>query len=287
MATFNGTPDNDVSDTFGYSIIYGRDGNDELQMSVPGYGEVYGGAGDDIGYMHPYTPGTYGSIYGGDGSDNVSGGGLEDDIHGDDGDDSVNGLAGDDRVYGGDGRDAVSGGENDDLIYGGKGDDSGTITVPGNSNQSGPPNYYDVAAGLFGGEGRDKLYGGSGRDALDGGTDDDLLVGGRGGDWLTGGDGNDTFRFNAKDSPGGKAGKDTILDFATGDVIDLAPIDADKGKHGNQGFDYIGKKAFTGDAGELRYKKGNLQGDTDGDGHADLVIKIEGAPHLGGGDFLL
>ena len=286
MTTFEGTPGNDRGN-FGYSHMFGRDGNDELQMNVAGYGEVHGEAGDDIVYMHPYTSGTYGSVYGGDGNDMGIGGFLEDEVYGDGGNDRVDGHEGDDRVYGGGGRDAVHGGKGDDILYGGRGSDAGTIVVPTSSNLTGPPNYSESPAGIFGGEGRDRLYGGNGRDALDGGADDDILVGGKGGDWLTGGEGNDTFRFKSKDSKGGKAGRDTILDFSEGDVIDLSPIDAVKGKPGNQAFDYIGRKAFSGEAGELRYKKGKLSADTDGDARADFVVKLEGAPHLQGADFLL
>lgn len=250
MATvFEGTPGND-RDTFGYSIINGHDGNDELQISVAG------------GY-------------------------LEDDVFGDAGNDYLRGLAGDDRVFGGSGRDAAYGGENDDLLYGGKGNDSGPVTVPGNSNPSGPPNYFETTTGMFGEGGSDNLYGGNGRDVLDGGAEDDLLLGGKGGDWLTGGEGGDTVRFKAKDSMGGKAGKDIILDFGEGDVIDVSPIDAVKGKHGNQAFDYIGKKGFSHKAEELRYKDGRLKGDADGDGSAYLIVKIENSPEINAADFLL
>ncbi len=132
---FEGTPGNDRGD-FGFSFLYGRGGNDELQMSVPGYGEVHGDAGDDIVYMHPYTPGTFGSVYGGPGNDWAFGGFLDDVVWGGSGDDYVNGLLGDDKVYGGAGRDAVFGKEGADLLYGGKGSDLGIISVPTSSNDT-------------------------------------------------------------------------------------------------------------------------------------------------------
>lgn len=287
MATkFDGTPGNDIGD-FGYSYMYGKGGNDELQMSVAGYGEVYGGDGDDIAYMHPYTPGTYGSVYGGNGADTAFGGALEDRVSGDDGDDAVGGRDGDDHVYGGAGRDAVSGDAGDDVLHGDGGDDTGDIIVPANSNPTGSPNYALTQAGLFGGAGDDRLFGDKGRDALYGGDDNDLLVGGKHADTLGGGLGDDTFRFEQNDSKARAGRADTILDFTIGDHIDLSRIDANQGKGGNQHFHYVDDHGFSGKAGELRYADGRVTGDTDGDGKADILIQVSGAPDLGKGDFVL
>jgi Ca2+-binding RTX toxin-like protein len=284
MATFNGTPGND-SGVFGYSYLYGGDGNDELSVTVAGHGEVHGDAGDDIVYINPYFPGAYGSVFGGDGDDSGFGGFLDDKLYGGDGNDYLDGRAGNDAVFGDRGRDSVHGGEGDDVLYGGKGNDSGTISTPSTSTPQGPPNYSDLEAGLFGGAGNDRLFGGNGKDALDGGDGSDLIVGGKGQDLLAGGTGNDTFRFKIKDSKPGKT--DTILDFDDSDRIDLSHIDANHGRKGKQEFVFIGDDGFGKKAGELKYAGGKVKADVDGDGRADFVIKIEGAPLLNGDHFLL
>lgn len=62
---------------------------------------------------------------------------------------------------------------------------------------------------------------------------------------------------------------------------------------GNQAFNWIGSNAFNGVAGELRaFQSGGnwiVQGDTDGDGNADLVVSVvaQGGVPLIQSDFLL
>jgi hypothetical protein len=87
---------------------------------------------------------------------------------------------------------------------------------------------------------------------------------------------------------------DQILDFTPGtDRIELDRIDADTLTAGNQAFSWIGSNAFTGTAGELRAHEQSgtwfVEGDTNGDGAADLVIALtlQGPTPLGAGDFLL
>ena len=286
---YYGTSGNDLPPpTSYYQYLYGYGGNDELQMSYAGYGEVYGGPGDDIVYMHPYTPQAYGLVHGGSGNDYALGGALADQVYGDKGNDYVDGRDGDDSVYGGEGRDRVEGGVGDDHLFGGKGDDSGKISVPGSSMPQGDPLYFEVNAGLFGGDGNDHLFGGAGKDKLHGGNDDDVLVGGRGKDLLWGDAGLDTFRFESvKDSLPGSGMRDILKDFETGDLIDLEAIDAKAGKPGDQAFKLIGAEGFHHKAGELSYAGGIVKGDIDGDGKADFEIKIAGHPSLGAGDFVL
>ncbi len=286
---YYGTSGNDLlPPTSYYHYLYGYGGNDELQMTYAGYGEVYGGAGDDIVYMHPYTVEAYGLVHGGSGRDYALGGAQADQVYGDKGNDYVDGRDGNDHVYGGDGRDRVEGGAGDDHVFGGKGSDLGKISVPGSSMPQGDPLFFEVRAGLFGGDGNDHLFGGVGNDKLHGGNDDDVLVGGKGKDGLWGDAGLDTFRFESvKDSLPGKGKSDIIHDFESGDLIDLHAIDARTDKGGNQKFDFIGHAQFSHTAGELRYAHGVLTGDVNGDGAADFAVKLHGHPALHHGDFVL
>lgn len=93
------------------------------------------------------------------------------------------------------------------------------------------------------------------------------------------------FKIN-ESAPG--AGRDVITDFEAGiDTIRLAGIDANILLNGDQAFAFIGSAAFSQTAGELRYANGFVRGDVDGDGAADFVIELSGAPVLTAGDFVL
>jgi Tol biopolymer transport system component len=120
-------------------------------------------------------------------------------------------------------------------------------------------------------------------ETLKGGAGDDRLTGRTGRDTLSGGAGADIFRYlSVKDSPAGTTKRDTITDFkaAEKDVIDLSAIDANSKKAGNQAFTYIGGKAFSGKRGQLRFSKGVLSGDTNGDRKSDLQIRLTGVTSL-------
>jgi len=140
------------------------------------------------------------------------------------------------------------------------------------------------------------LFAGAGNDTLIGGAGADLLYGAGGRDVLTGGAGADLFQYRST-SDSTAAGTDSILDFQSGvDKIDLHFIDADTAAAGDQAFHWIGSTAFTGagaaSAGELRAfeNAGNwfVEGDTDGNGVADLVIQLTApAAPVVQGDFLL
>lgn len=137
-------------------------------------------------------------------------------------------------------------------------------------------------------EGDDHIRGGSGDDVLDGGPGDDdvigqrgddVLIGGPGKDRLTGGSGADTFRYLAlSDSTPDSVGRDRITDFKRGhgDIIDLSEIDANSVEPGDQPFLFIGKEAFSGVAGELRYRREDdktyVIADVNGDKRADFMI---------------
>jgi Ca2+-binding RTX toxin-like protein len=140
------------------------------------------------------------------------------------------------------------------------------------------------------------LFGGGGHDTLFGGDGNDTLLGGGGADGLTGGTGADTFRYDSTaDSNAGLW--DVIGDFQTGvDKIDLSRIDANTHAEGNQAFSWIGSNAFSGtgaaSAGQLRVYESDgqqrIEGDTNGDGLADLVIVLQaGTAPIAQADFLL
>ncbi|HEX8379403.1 MAG TPA: M10 family metallopeptidase C-terminal domain-containing protein [Allosphingosinicella sp.] len=123
-----------------------------------------------------------------------------------------------------------------------------------------------------------RLFGGAAGDTLKGGAMNDLLHGNLGADSLSGGGGSDTFAYN-KSSESTSGSRDHILDFAAGsDRIDLSKIDADTSAAGNQAFSFIGSNAFSGTAGQLRaFENGGswfVEGDTNGDSVADLVIQL-------------
>ncbi|MFY8148560.1 MAG: hypothetical protein ACOVNL_04990 [Prochlorococcaceae cyanobacterium] len=92
--------------------------------------------------------------------------------------------------------------------------------------------------------------------------------------------GKDTFRYLRADSSlHSKGMRDVITDFSPDDVIDLAMVDADTTKPGQQHFRWIDEDAFKKRAGHLRIELGNvnsyLQGDVDGNGLVDFEIKLK------------
>lgn len=141
---------------------------------------------------------------------------------------------------------------------------------------------------LEGFAGRDILRGGRGNDDLFGGRGRDVIDGGAGADRLWGGSDADVFDFNAA-SDSAPSTRDRIRDFARGlDRIDVSGIDADTdGTSGNQAFRFIGAQAFGGMDGQLRYAKGVLSGDTNGDRHADFAVLIDHVVGISAADFAL
>ena len=112
-----------------------------------------------------------------------------------------------------------------------------------------------------------------------------MLNGGAGADQLTGGAGNDTFVFSAaSDSGVGYANADLITDFATGDIIDLSAITGGAGH-------FIGSAQFGHHADEVRAVTSGGQTsvfvDVNGDGNADMQIRLSGTHVLTAIDFHL
>ena len=261
------------------------------------------------------------TIRGTTGSNIISGGDGNDSLYGAAGNDTLNGGNGIDHLDGGLGADAMAGGAGDDTYYvdnvgdtvtenASEGTDvvyaSVSFTLAANvekmiltgSATSGTGNSLanvirgnDVANTISGLDGNDTLYGNGGVDTLNGGNGNDFLYGGAGTDHMTGGSGNDTFAFAGGEFGGATTvTADEIVDFASGqDKIDLSAVDANALLGGDQAFSFVGTAAFSNTAGELRYEliSGNtyVTGDTNGDGIADFMIKVDGSHVFTGADF--
>ncbi|RME15833.1 MAG: calcium-binding protein, partial [Alphaproteobacteria bacterium] len=199
----------------------------------------------------------------GGGNDKAWGGAGLDRLFGEAGKDRLFGEEGDDQMVGGGAGDALFGGAGDDTMRGGAGNDR---LSAGDGNDS-----------LEGGGGADRLSGGAGNDTLTGGAGRDTLIGGAGSDRLVGGGGVDRFVFLDVADSTPLAPDQLVLN--RGERIDLARIDADESRGGNQAFDWIGKHGFTGQAGELHWRKAGgvarVEGDVDGDGLADFAVMVD------------
>ena len=220
----------------------------------------------------------------------VAGTNAPDTLGGSDGDDTMLGLGGNDTIRGFLGNDHIEGGNDNDILRGDEGNDE-LLGGNGDDQLFGDAGRDELFGGndddrLFGGSDRDQLLGQNGNDRLDGGDANDLLTGGRGRDVQIGGLGADRFDFNASvESVRGSLRDVVFFSHAEHDKIDLRDIDAERHLGGNQAFHFIGTSAFSGDDGELRFKNGVLQGDTNGDRIADIEIRVVGT--LVAGDVIL
>lgn len=150
--------------------------------------------------------------------------------------------------------------------------------------------YGTVIENAVGGRGNDFVIGNEVANRLEGGAGADTLVGAEGRDTLVGGAGNDLFRLVRPGDSTVKA-PDVILDFdkAGNDRIDLAAMDADLHRAGNQDFRFIGSAAFTG-AGQIRAVgtgQGMLvEGNVRVDGKTDFAILLLGVTSFDADDIL-
>lgn len=172
---------------------------------------------------------------------------------------------------------------------------TGSIAINGTGNALANKMTGNAAANILQGlDGSDVLDGAGGNDTLNGGAGADRLTGGLGSDVLTGGADADRFIFNKGDTgPAATAAPDQITDFshAEGDLIVLSSIDAVAGTVTNNAFHFIGTADFSGRKGELHYAIASgdtrIEGDTNGDRVADLVIVLTGSQTLEAADFVL
>ncbi|MCE6967094.1 M10 family metallopeptidase C-terminal domain-containing protein [Cereibacter sphaeroides] len=210
-------------------------------------------------------PGALSNVMGAIGNMQIASDTLIENATGGSGADRLLGNAAANRLVGGKGADVLQGRAGGDRLLGGEGDDR-----------------------LWGEGGKDHLVGGNGADTLVGGQAGDTLIGGAGRDRLIGQDGADVFVFASIADAGRGAGSDVIVDFVRGaDRINLSAMDANAAQPGNQDFTFVGARAFSGVAGELRCAEGAVLGDVNGDGRADFRILVSGISTLGGGDFVL
>ena len=249
----------------------------------------------------------------GDGHIKGTGNTLDNHLTGNDTVNTLGGLAGNDTLIGNGGNDWLDGGSGADTMIGGTGNDTYVVdnaldTVTENASEGtdlvrstisytlGDNVEYLSLRGTADIDGtgnalNNQIRGNDGSNVLDGGAGNDKIYGLAGADTLTGGSGADHFLFDDGETGGlTTATCDRITDFshAENDKIDLSAIDANSLVAGDQGFAFIGTGAFSGTAGELRYEEsgGNtfVYGDTNGDGIADFMIKVDGSHAFTGAD---
>jgi Ca2+-binding RTX toxin-like protein len=226
---------------------------------------------------------------------------LNDTLTGTAGADTILGLAGNDKLDGGAGADTLKGGAGNDSYYV---DNAGDVIVEvANEGTDAVFSSVSYAIGAYvqtltltgtaavnatGNELANTLAGNSAANTLSARAGSDKLNGNGGSDILTGGAGADTFHFDTAAETNG----DRITDFAHGsDKVYLRAMDANPTLTGDQAFAFIGTGAFSGTAGQLRYKKGTadtiVSGDMNGDGVADFSITFTGLHTFSASDFTL
>ena len=231
------------------------------------------------------------------------------------GNNKFDGLAGNDTISGLAGNDILNGGAGADKLIGGLGNDTYVVDNTGDvvtetsalvaeidsvnswityTLTANVENLTLAGTAALNGTGNslnNTLTGNVAANTLIGGAGNDTLTGGKGTDKLTGGAGTDRFDFNALIESVKGTARDSITDFthSQADKIDLSGIDANSKVGRDQGFSYIGAKAFTGVAGQLDYLNGILAGDTNGDKVADfeIAITLVGGTPLVSTDFVL
>ena len=152
----------------------------------------------------------------GNGNDSIVSSGAKVTIDAGAGNDFIKSTGANSSILGGAGADTITGSTGADYLNGGNGNDS----ILGGSG----------ADTILGGAGVDYIDGGKGNDSINGGTGNDSLWGGAGNDTLTGGAGNDTFIYQPN------TGKDTITDYASGDILQILNADGTNGTYTKAAF---------------------------------------------------
>ncbi len=305
-----------IGDT-GSDTLNGEAGNDTLNGG-DSRDSINGGAGNDSligGLEDDRMLGGLGqdALLGGAGKDSMAGAEGNDTLDGSDGNDTLDGGEDLDRLMGGIGNDTLIGGAGADTIEGGDGLDlasyKGSISAVAIDLDSGAGAgghaQGDVLAGIENLEGSawaDLLRGNAGVNRIDGGDGGDRLEGLGGADRLAGGGGNDTLIGGmGNDSLTGGAGADRFAWFATAEsdrllndvVTDFSRVDGDRFDLSALGtLRFIGSNvSFQKVAGDLRARTStsttHFEADLNGDGTADLSVRVNGLHTLTASDFVL
>lgn len=141
--------------------------------------------------------------------------------------------------------------------------------------------YGTIIENATGGSARDLLWGNEVANVLKGMGGNDVIDGYEGADTYIGGAGTDLFVFHNVETG------DHVADFTSGEKVDLSKIDANSLMGGDQAFKFVGDKAFSHTAGELRYDGTTLYGDVNGDGVADFSVVFDNHAALVKADFIL
>lgn len=317
---YGGDGDDRILGGEGDDVIYGEAGNDVI-FAGPGRDTVSGGPGDDKIFGEEGDDTLRGdegddTISGGSDNDTISGGTGNDELRGDKGNDVILGDEGTDNIEGGDGDDTIAGGAGADTAKGGSGDDT-VVALPDDGNDAydggeGSDTYdlssatadavIDLESELASSDdiGTDQI---SNFENVSAGSGDDIIVANDRPNELSGGSGEDVFVFRSSLAVGHGSGyRDRILDFETGDKIDLDGIsrefaDAFEDTFKDQGikkFVLIGEQdAFT-KPGQIKvqYEQHDdadpimvLAGNTDYDADAEFELEFAGTHEISDRDF--
>ena len=217
---FAGSGDDYVSGGEGDDIIFGEEGDDTLEGDE-GSDEIFGGRGND-------------RILGGQDNDKLRGEKGEDFIVGDEGDDEIDGGDDDDIIIAGKGNDEVKGGEGNDTFI--AEEDDGDDTYLGGQGLD-TIDYTTILENLEINLKEQKIVSAStGTDIIEsienvvGGQGDDRFIADEAVNIFTGNDGQDVFVFETSNRGSGNQQdqskiRDKILDFETGDKIDISKMD--------------------------------------------------------------
>ncbi|WP_134495465.1 M10 family metallopeptidase C-terminal domain-containing protein [Microvirga pakistanensis] len=131
------------------------------------------------------------------------------------------------------------------------------------------------------------IFGMEGRDYLNGEAGNNLISGGTGADTMLDGSGRDTFAFNTVlDASGDR------IDHWYADVLDLARIDANTSVGGNNAFNFVGIRGFSG-RGQLHYVQDSskglayIEGNVSGGLAPEFRIEVAGLHAFLAADFIL